>query len=63
MKYNDYLYETFPFADQNKGISLFTLRCENCYISLLGNSVRGCYENDDVKKHRKHHGEGLVDGT
>lgn len=62
-RYNDIHNETFPYADKIESFPIFTMRCENCDISLLGDTLRSSNENDNIKKHRKHYCEGLVDST
>lgn len=60
---NVILSETFSIENQNKSISIFEMWGKDSDFFVLGDSLHGCYENDNIQKQCESPGEGLVDST
>lgn len=58
---NESPIEKTPFADSDKGIPLPEMWRQDCDVSVLGDTLRGRHEDDDIEKQRKqYYNEGLV---
>ncbi|CAH2268017.1 jg10207 [Pararge aegeria aegeria] len=51
--------EKIPCADDNKGIPLPEMWRQDCDLSVLGDSLCGCDEDDDIEKQWANYSEGL----